>query len=518
MPDDLKTDVEENEEVVVEEAEAPKKPTGVLTTEFTQKGESVIVEITPVDEKDEKLQGKHLDVAFGELLSYRLQEDGSKTDEKIAGRFRVRYPRVIDGLEENLETMSPNAVKAVEMAVKQSGRGTAADYVIDADFESEFFKQKIETPKTDPNNVWTNDKFKDVRGELRQLGGEAESALEAASSSQVVTQSDFLDVAKVLKKMFELVNRSRPALASAVNGADGDSNHPLLKKFGSGPNALTEAMRLAELTEAEYDALPGSITSGKAVDRHRAEALKRLVDKPAVRAASGKEAITFPNEVNETPMPDADGASTILRYIALEAFGIETALDRDAVSLTDLIEEVNRIAAEKAAEYKVEYGKHVNTYDSTAYDYALRTYGRIVVSDGGRNMFAEAVGQLQVVAGLEGGEGEDAKKYLGELGALFNKNLMMKYALAAGYAHQSKVKRETQNRQLMKQVEDDEGPITKGTVKGFGGLNALAAAAHLYKLLNTRKDAAVVWDNMRSLVAQTPLTGPQEEKKGGEDH
>ena len=510
---DVNTDETVNEETtVVEETTAPKKVTGKLVKEkFVQLGSSVDVRITPIDDSNERILPKTLVVAFGEEHTHRLQEDGSKTDEKVLGRYQVSLTRMLDEVEDVMVKSGVSASKTIELAIKDGTRGTVDDYEVDADYEAEFFKQKVVAEKVDLDDVWT-DRFKDVKDDLFAAAGEIEGLLDAAQGSQVTNQDDYLKVAHVLIKVRDILKPAskshRHAMQSWAKGGIG-SNHPLLKKFGNGINALTEAMRLAELTAYEYSLLPASQTSGKSIDGHKSASLAALAEKAGAAAgANGDYNVPLSNQGD---MPDAAGAAQMVRLIAKMGFDVDSADSTDAHTLVSLVETISEVAREKAAIYNSELGKHVNTYDAKELAYARITYGRMFVSTDGHNLFADAIGQIQVIAGLENKEQTDEviEKTAGELKALFTKNAMMRQMLAATQKKVAELAKDTKVKDLMKLVEDDETGPTKPAMKGFGAINQAAAAGHLYKLMATRDDAIAVYKLLQTMVTAHPFADPK---------
>ena len=514
------TDVNTDENIADENKveEAPKKApvTGKLVKAFTQLGDTQDVRITPIDEDDKRMLPKTLNVAFGHEMQHRLQEDGTETDQKKLGRYCVSMPRVIDGIEDPLVVYGADAAKTIALSIKNSGRGNVDDYNVDADYETEFFKQKLEIVTVDRDDVYTNKIYAGVQDLLSDAAGEIEGLLDTAQGSTVQNQDDYLQVAKVLVKVKEALVEAgcksfRHALASWAKGSSDGSNHPLLKKFGGGINALTEAMRLAELSEYEFDILPASQTSGKSIDGHRSAALAMLTEDAANVAASKPNPVPLPNQVTLGAAPDAAGAAHMLRLIAQYGFGIDNALDTEVFPFEALVAEVNKVAAEKAAVYRVDYGKHVNTYDKKELDFARLTYGRVVVSEGGHNLFADAAGQIIVISGYENRDeqtDEVIEQTVREVSALF-KNSMMRACLAGIHKKAAILAKENNVREMMKVVEDEETGPTKPNIKGFGGINQTAAIGHIYKLLATRPDAAAIHKGLNALIASNPFDEPK---------
>lgn len=489
---------DQTQEDQVETTEEPKTETpkrNPIQTEFNAKGSPVQVQIAPIDGRSEsEFPPKALEVEFGEYTTWREGEEG-----KTSGRFRVTYPRVIDGIEDHLRVLAVDPKKAIGMAIKQSGRGTEDDYQIDADFEDEFFKQRIAVEKPDAQDIWTASKFAENRDQLAAMRSDANEALVRADENLAGAQDDALEFSKLVMEAHKLVGGDRKALASWARGPkEGGSNLSAIYKLGKGENALYEAMRLAQLTDAEYSVLPASLTSGKGVDRHKALAIKALV-KPM--ETEFKATYEYVHE-KAGPIPNVEESAHLVRLIAEKGFKIEGATDADRWSLEELVQEVDDAAVKSAAEFNTEFGKSVNTYDSKAYNYALTVYGRIHASTDGASLFKSAVETLNTANNAETKAAKIA--YLASL-YLPKGNAMTRAAHQASYAHRQVVKREDQNRKLLKDVNLEEGPIGKQARTGFAKLDALPAAAHLFKLLCTHPKPEAVWDNMRSLVAQNEL-------------
>ncbi len=240
------------------EAQTEKRPK--LQTEYNPKGSPVQVNITPIDGRSEtEFPPKPLEVEFGEYITWR---DGE--EQKVSGRFRVTYPRVIDGMEDHLRVLAVDPKKAIGMAIKQSGRGTEDDYQIDADYEDEFFKQRITPEKDDGADIWSASKFAENRDKLTEIRSDANAALERAEENLAGAQDDALEFSKLVLEANRLVGGDRKALASWARGPkEGGSNLAAIYKIGKGENALYEAMRLAQLSEAEYSVLPDHFGQGR---------------------------------------------------------------------------------------------------------------------------------------------------------------------------------------------------------------------------------------------------------------
>lgn len=480
-------------------SEETKKP---LQKEFTAIGEFRQIDITPVDETNPALIAKTLEVQFGKLETWREGEA-----PKVAARFEVMYPRVVDGLEDHIKALAVDAKKAIAAAIAQSGRGTVDDYAFDLD--DDYFKQTLDLPKSDPDNVWASDKFKDLREELAALRGDAEEALEVSEDAKENAQEEARKLAEVVGMVFEKVGGSRKALSSWAMGPDGSGNYPLLAKLGKGANALYETMLIGRLTDAQFAVLPSTITSGKGVVTHSGRAVGLMVDGIYQKEMKGDDA--WPTGFHTKAgvrLPSVACAAAMLRRIALKGFGIENASELDLIGLAD---EVDQFAARQAGEFIVNFGKKVNTYDKDEYEAALRAFGRVTVSSGGDDLFRNIVTTLNRVNDMDMDDDEQRAKGVNELVKLYGNNLLFKKAVDTVWTFRNTVSKEDQNREVLKEVMDDDAPspISKTAAKGFAQLDPLPAAAHLFKLLCTHGKSSEVWDNMKSLVSQQGLATNQ---------
>lgn len=480
----------------VAEAEAPKDQ-GKTMKQFTPKGETRQLVITPKDADNELTIQKTLDVQFGEFAIWKeLDKDSTHV---VSGRYQVSYPRVIDGMEDNLVVMATDAAKAVAQVIKQSGRGEATDYVFDLD--DDFYKQKVTMQRTDPDDVWKSGKFKDVREQLSGLAGEAEEAIKTAEEAKGDAQNEALKLAKVVQKAFAMVGNSRKALASWAKGEIGGNNPNFnLAKLGNGAHALYEAMALARLTAAQFEVLPATLTSGKAIDLHRSRAVARLGNDVTIK-------VTWPQGCHTKAgnrFPNLEGQVAIMRRIAEKAIGITGVME---MTLDAVAEAVNKRAEDATIAFIQDYGKSVNTYNPDEYNRALDVYGLVTVSDKGENLFNLAVAALNEVNNLEPGP-----KQTEALVKLYNENILMRKAIETCWKHAQTVKTEGENREILKQTKDNDDIVGQvGT--SFAKLEPLAAAAHLFKLLNTHPNPPAVWQSLRGLVAQQGISVPEPKKE-----
>jgi len=333
------------------------------------------------------------------------------------------------------------------------------------------------------------------------MRGEAEEALEDAENAKENAQVDARKVAHILTQVYEKVGKSRKALTIWARGPDGAGNFPMLAKLGKGANALTEAMRLAQITDAQFAVLPASIASGKGVDTHKARAIASITDGLYQKDMRGDE--MWPADYvtkSGAPLPSVECGAAILRRIATVGFGIENPSD---YNLDQLTRQVNEEASRLAGEFVAVYGKTVNTYDAEEYGAALKAYGRVTCSEGGDNMFDIAADALLTMANMD-----SDSEVIAAMVKLYSNNLMFKRAVDSVAAHIKTTEKEERNRDLIKNIvenDDGEGPISKQGAKSFAKLDPLPAAAHLFKLLNTHPEAAAVWDAMRGLVSQQGL-------------
>lgn len=473
---------------MADEAKAPAKETKApLNREFRQKGADVQVNIVPIDESDSKLLAKTLEVAFGEFATWREGEE-----EKIAGRYQVTYPRVVDGVEEHIVVLGADPKKAIAGVISQSNRGTIDDYSIEADFEEDFWKQKITAPKEDANDVWSAKGFADIRENLAELRGTIEGELEAVQASSEATQDDYRAVSNHLCEVHDLIASKNSSgvmksMTAWIAGMKGGDNMPLLTKLGKGVNAIREAMFLGRLADEEYAFYPVSVTSGKAAIRHRMMALKSMTEDAGVKCHK----LPTPNEVEGRFTWGIDEIASYLKTVAQEEFGIE---DAGNLSLSEVSERIKPVAAAKAAEFMTDYGKAVNTYDKTEYKYALKSYGRYLVA---MQEFDNAMEALETANGME-----DAEKQAKEVASLTNRNLLVKYGFATASSHAATVKAENANRAALQEVEAGDDTFSKSARKTFANMEPHAAAMRLFELTLTHQKAAEVASHYSAMCRQ----------------
>lgn len=453
---------------------------------FTKSGDDRTVTIQPVEGGD----GMILTAIYG-LLS------DDETGEIAGSRFVLSGTLSVMGKDVEVSAASPDFAKAIDMFITTQLRGESDDYVATYDEEDAFFSQKFKKAAVASDDVWHNPKFADNREALEELRGETETLLQTARDSETGSQDDYLHVAQTLAKAYNLVGSSKKALVAWAKGASEDGgNLTLLTQLGKGENALTEAMRLAQISDVEYRVLPASVTSGKAVDRHIAVSIKEVVDDASISKLTG---VTY----DADGKTDANGVEDLLRHVAKHAFKVEGAMERDGddyvMSLDEVTNAVDEYAATKAGEFVVDYGKHVNTYNGMQYGAAKMVYGMVRISTAGAGVFAAAV---KAIDAYDSEEDADKKaKIIADLFVSTRGNALVKAAAAANKLHLDTVAKEARNRKVVQSIADDS-VISKQAATSFAKLEPLAAAAHLYKLLKSHSDSAAVEVALKSLIAQ----------------
>lgn len=495
--ENMDTDETETAPVVIVETDKPKTK-ALMVKSYVQKGDSVQVKIVPVDAADDTLLEKMIDVAFNELHQSR---EGEET--KIVGRFSATYTRVVDGREDNLVGYAPDAQKAIAQVIKQSGRGTIDDYALEAEFEDDFFKQKIEAPKTDASDIWKTADPASVEA-LNTLRADVEETLGAIDENTADAEEEATKLAHMLMEAnaHPLIKNDRKKLAAWARGGKGGSNMPLLQKLGSGVNALTEAMRIAQLSDTENAVRPRTTLSGKAIDRLKSLAVKAVVDNGAIAYGAAMKDTTFSVIHKGLHMPDVEGTAVLLRMIASRAY----EFDATEGTLSDVSDAVDVAALEKAADYSQNYGKTVNVYDTAGYDAAKMAFGRVTVSRKGSTPYFDNA--IKTLIEIDGTDFDTKDGLQVALYGLYTGNLMLKHALQVAFGHRETLIREKTNRELMKETNMEDGPISKAAVKVFAKLPPLASAAHLFKLLETHPEAPAVWEHLKSLVTQNGVKKP----------
>jgi hypothetical protein len=422
-------------------------------------------------------------VTYGVLVS-----TADDTSGKIKGsRYILSFHMDIMGKSTQIEAGGVDMSKASESLVV-AFNGDVDEYEFTYDEDDEFFSQKYAAPKADANDVWTNDKYAANRDELDALRGTAEGALAAAQDGEKAAQGEALEVARVIKRAFEIVG-TKKALQVWAKGtvADGE-NMKLLSSLGKGANALSEAMRLAELSDAEYALLPASLTSGKGVDTHTRNSVKAVVENAAPEKMSDLD--------TSKETPSIEGVEMILRQFAAQACGIGEAFDME---LVDLPKEVDGVCVDHAGEFSDKFGKSVNTYDTVQLGAARRAYGYLRISTMGRGLFAAGVEAVDAYHLAE--SDDDREKVMSGLFSKTGGNAMLKEMYAAAKAHQATVSREKVQRDAVQAVANDD--VKLDSTK-WADLEPLAAAARLYARMQAHPQRVDVSDALKGLLAQAP--------------
>jgi hypothetical protein len=455
--------------------------------DFAVDGDGRKVTLTPVEGGD----AVEVQVDFGQLVIKEGEEDAGK----VRGvRYRVSADVIVMGNSVSLEEGGVSFDKAVASFVENALRVDADAYDVEYDEDDEFFSQKAPTVKApSKDDVWAN---KDYDQEaLNKLRGDAEAALAVAQDSEKGSQDDARAVSYVLMDAFEAVGGSRKALQNWAQGGKGGENMALLSKLGKGVNALTEAMRLGQLTDAEYAVIPASLTSGKGVDNHGRVSIKQIVEN-ANMPKIHKEVDTSGDT------PDIDGVVAMLKQIAASGFGIDTS----AVEFSDLPNEVDEKAGAFVAEFLANHGKAVSTYNKGEYTQAKLAYGAVRVSTAGRSLFKRAV---DAVAKYDELVADDDGAVAGEvLAGMFIKtggNALLKEAYAVLKAHNESVaagNAASAAKAQADQLGDDVKPAT------WAELDPVVAAQYLNTRIAKHSNPYAVAVALRGLLADHTAPTP----------
>lgn len=468
----------------------------------TAKGTSFRPEGDPVTVSMVTEEGAEIDLSaqYGLIV---VDEGGEIKDH----RFVVSREENILGQMVELSAGAASITAAMDKFVMQEMRADPAEYAYEG-IDDEYFDKKFVKKTVDKDDVWKSEEFADKREALDTLRGDIEGILQTAQDSETGTQGDYLDLARMLTKVYDLVGRNRKALKTwALGTAETGNNMQLLTQLGKGDNSLTEAMRLAQITDAEFSVLPVSITSGKGVDRHAAQSVKAIVEQANMNKVQG---VDFTADI-----ADIEGVEMLLRHIAAQAFGVSDAVevDDDGVFVSDLtaaVLAVDAAAGEFVAEYNDKFGKHINPYNSNEYDTAKRAFGAVRVSSAGAGLMRSAVEAVEKYHASDDDDAEGRKKLLSGLFVARGGNALVKEAYKAAKDHATKVATEATNRAAVKAATSDDKAVFSKTARAqFSSLPPLAAAATLYSLMAEHEMPEKVEAALKGLMSQgIPITKP----------
>lgn len=434
---------------------------------------------------------------FGHEIKMKGAEETGR-----AGRYVFTYPHVAFGREVEIVGKSPDPMKAVAQAIATAFPNlfTIEDFDVtcDAGFEDDFFKQKYVAPKVDKADVWTNPEFENDRDELNAMRGEVETALEAAQAAEGVTDENRLAVSQLILSAYNKLGRDRAALKAWAKGGKDGSNMPLITQLGKGANSLTEAMLLAEMSDMERLVKPATLTSGKAIAAHKLKAIVQVLSEKNI--TTDKDFKLNLTVAGGDKFLDEHGLAFLIRKIANVVYGVAKP---DEMSLGEVIEAVNASAQAMSVEFSQKYGKNVSTYVKEEYTAALYVFGAVHLSDHGSELLKD-VATLAEKVGTARAEGEDALKAVSEsVKKAFGSrgNALLYQWLKAYTAHVTATEVENRNREIMKEV-NETSPVDEKTAKSFGKLDVMPAAAHVFKLICTHKDAVEIKKALDKLWTQ----------------
>lgn len=477
-------------------SEEPKTEAPKVTKEFVAVGEPKAIDI-----EREGRPLKEVSFQFGHLVTSKEGED-----DKVAGRFEASTVIVVDGVEETVSAMAMKADKALDALLKSANLGSVDDWTFDLD--DEYFEQKYSAPKVDENDFWSAKAFEGVREEVAALRDAAEEKAATLEDAKEGAQAESVELAQILKRMLEKCGNKLKVLESALRGPKGEgTNHPRMAKLGRGANAVREALRFAELTQAMFDVIPSSITSGKGLDTHKGRAISAI----CADVTAGKT-IEWPADMTTKSgqrLPDLTSLGKLTRQLMRRSFGVEAA-ETDTLSIHEALDEAVDNAAQKVAEFKVNLGKQANTYDKAEYDAALMAYGRVLcIDDSGPNLLANAVESMVSLGEKMAADDAPADTEIEGIRALYNNNLLVKRLIDVAWAHASTVKKENEQRQLLQETSEDDSPISQTAAKKLAQLSTDQQAAYIVQMIARLPAPGTVFSKVKSLGVQLGLKDPE---------
>lgn len=212
-----------------------------------------------------------------------FEKDG-KTENR--DRFRASW----EGKSGKLAASGKGAITSLLSAANY---GKVDDFTFDV--SSDFFAA---TPRDNkPKGIWDGENA----ARLAELREAANKAFADAENEEISAQDAWRQASIIMNEVNELLGGAKN-FAAFVKGGNGMAEMPFLAKLGDGVNALSEARRLGQLTDFQYQFLPASIMRGKAVVKFVNEGVNSLL-KDALESV--KTFTGNPEKVSPEMMADA---------------------------------------------------------------------------------------------------------------------------------------------------------------------------------------------------------------------
>lgn len=428
--------------------------------------------------------------------------------DAVSGSWLATTTRTVDGMEEAVEGRAAKPRKALETMLKRVSSNLTLDDYQEWDYDTEFFKSSIKAPAAPAFDLNALVNFEGEEVSLSEMRGVVESELAATREGETATQAHVIRTADALFTVHKALGGNiKNTEKWAQSGESG--NLPLLTQLGKGQNAIRELMDFARLNGRERAVLLDSAKSGKGLNRFRMDALRIVLDGQEGAGSVGRFASNngydedaifgaqpraIYNGDNRVFTPEQGAA--FLRELASSPmlFNVINAHD---LSLSEVADAVDKAAAERAARFIEEGGRHYSAYNDTEYAAARRVFGMVHIagdemSDDGlsaSNGFRKAVKALEdlqdALDSKNDADIDKAVKRMDDAKRVPVLAMSMKM-LRTAIAERNK---EREVNDLKKQATDepaDDDIVRKDGRKKFADLDTAGAAAKIYSLLSNR--------------------------------
>lgn len=451
------------------------------------------VSLVPIDETATKAREVSM-----QFCKRTTKEEGA--DDVLSGWWKAKIEIVFDGQEVTIAADAKTAKNALEKAVKNvPGAATMDDYEDPNadDTLTDFFSQKLDLP-AEPMVKWDTEidghKLTDLRSDMEEILVNIEDSEDNALEGSIA-------LGRALVSVNAAMGGDMKKMEAFVRGeglGDGAGNMPHLTRLGAGANAIKEAMRFGQAHDNLLDVLSYKTTSGKGLERLKAQVQNDFV-KAAARAylsvcrKQEVEPLPVSVKVGEKSVSsfDASAAGRFLRCVlyAKDGFNIDNALEVP-------FDELGDAADARASAFTVEFmnagGKRFNSYNDVEFVQIKKAFGyNLMAWEGsalpGAHTIRSSMAAVKALADLEGAPVPDQEAIDAGLARLIGKRLNPLFA--AGVNEVTKMLAENEEAERQRQQledaeeheEDDEG--LKKVVEKFRELDVQDAINKVYSMV-----------------------------------
>lgn len=449
----------------------------VVTETFLSEASTLLI-LKPVNENGH-LRALEITVHRGAL------ERDKEGDIVKLNRFAVDAP---DGFTPDaVQFYGTSAVAALKSMFRKINYGTVDDYTFntDAEFFTSGFKSNAST-----NDIWSGANA----GDLIELRKTAEAAYLAAEGAEGDAQEAWLGASQVLQEAFETVGEKH--YKKWAQGGEHANDAPMLARLGQGKNALSEARRLAQLTNMQYAVLPSTMTRGKTIDLFMSDTLHIVMSKVAAVVSTDEDCQGgYDKDVNGNAIASADqydvAAREVILYLCDEA-GVELpAFEKLREGLDVAIDILADIRAKHVAEYrKSDEGAAARKSAARVmgFDYAIQLAEASLTDEKNARKAAADV----VKGKMDKGNAETFKKAR-------DRGLFVKRLTAELVAIDTSEAKDARSRSASDAADDAKGFETG---KDFKKRGAMDVAAQLWNTFRTHPAYAEIYQNLGIMVSE----------------